>query len=126
MIRKKIAVSLMLSLGLFLGGIVYAEHGQDGKMDHGMHMDKMAKELKLTEAQKEQVKNIMEEKKQKMEEHWKQVEEIKNSTQEKIKSLLTEEQKKTFESFHSKHHGKKEHKHMHGENCTMGCCNDKK
>ncbi len=108
----------MLSLGLSLGSVIYGEHdhAHHGELESGVSMDKMAKELNLTEDQKEQIKKIMEEKKQKMME-------IMTSTQEKVKGVLTEEQKKKFESFHSKRQG---HMHKDGEQCNMGCCSDKK
>lgn len=115
--QKKSAVYLIFSLAIAFGSsILFAEHGSHGKMDPEIHMEKMSKKLNLSNEQKDQIKQMLLEKNQKLEELWKEMHEIKMAYQEKIKAILTEEQKKDFDKLHGKHH----------ERCEKACCLSKK
>lgn len=80
------------------------------------HLGWLSEELKLTEDQKNQVKPILEEKANKMDA-------LRDETHEKIKAVLTEDQKKSFDEMKAKGPWKmgcgcpmcKESGHMHGK-----------
>lgn len=85
MIRKNLALAVVLSLPLvaFAGS---PAPGPGGKHPGpGGHMERMAKELNLTEEQKPKVESLMKEQHEKMKA-------LHDETHEKLKQLLTQEQ----------------------------------
>ena len=98
---KVVLLGLVVGLGIVIaGGRLYAHEGHR-KMNAEKHLKKMTKKLSLTAEQQDQVKKLLEEKKQKMEE-------IGKSFHEQLRNLLTDDQKKKWDADEAKE--EKEHK----------------
>lgn len=82
MLKKTLALAVVLALPV----AAFAGPGPGGKNPGpGGHMEKLAKELNLTEAQKPKVESLMKEQHEKMKA-------LHDETHEKLKQLLTPEQ----------------------------------
>ena len=98
---KVVLLGLVVGFGMDVsGGRLYAHEGH-GKMNVEKHLKKMTKKLTLTADQQAQIKKLLEDKKQKMEE-------VGKSFHEQLRNLLTDDQKKKWDSDEAKE--EKEHK----------------
>ncbi len=99
----------MLKYGRLLAGVfvvllavssVFAEEGHD--KDPKKHLDKLSKELQLTDAQRTQVEQVMDEYRGRMETLKGQMEALKKEKQEKINAVLNANQQEKFNKMKNK------------------------
>ena len=91
--------------------------GEKGIQERHAHMEEMAKALGLTDAQKDQMKQIHQDEKAKLDalradtsltqdQRRAQFKSIRQETHQKMTSLLTPEQQEKMKKFHAEHKGK--------------------
>ena len=110
---SKIALAgLILGLGGFSGNALRADEdhpmamkGENRQKNQEKHLEKMTKKFNLTPDQQAQVRKLMDDKMSKMDE-------IQKNFHEQFRGILTDEQKKKWDTMESKEkkHGWMEHK----------------
>ena len=100
---KLVLVGLVLCFALSLTGNSLQAMGWCHKDKSEKHLQKLAKKLDLTKDQQDQIKKLMDDKKQKIEEAGKNYD-------EQFRTVLNDEQKKKWDEKMAKKQKKKEHK----------------
>ena len=118
---KKLIVLTALAVTLTMGASAWAQMGEGhGPMSADQRLQMMTKQLNLTADQQQKIKPLLESQSQQMqalhqdtslsqEDRMNKMQQIRQSTNEQIKSSLNPEQQQKFEQMMMSHHG-----HMHG------------
>lgn len=115
---KKISLGVLITLVIAASSAMLnargdrQEKGPHKEFNIEKHLEKMTRKFGLTTDQQAEIKKIMEEKKQKMEELGKQMRDLMDGYRDKIHSLLNDEQKVKFKKF----------KGEKGHGCPSKCC----
>ena len=112
-------VAGMFGMALAASPVSAHEHGD--KKDPGKSLEMLTKKLKLTDEQRGQVDQIMQDYHSKMEALHEQIEALHNEKHEKIKAVLTPEQQAKFDEMQDKMKDHKKDK-KHGKDCDCEQC----